>query len=138
MVMGDRSNTTEIINPEQKQESEIPPTPTSQATSQNTVPPQPEGIHTEQEKSVNIFDFKRLKWYEWLAMLPAFVLIVLGGAFGALFGILGWGLSLKVIRNESYSKTVKILFVVGITIAYYLIYFISGSFYTGFIKGILG
>jgi len=91
---------------------------------------------TQTEKSKNIFDFKHMKWYEWLAMLPAFFLLVQGGAIGATIGVLGWSVSLKIIRNESKSKVAKIFIVVGITITYYIVYFIVGSLLVGLIKGL--
>ena len=93
---------------------------------------------TQTGKPKNIFDFKNLKWYEWLAMLPAFFLLVQGGAIGAAIGFLGWGFSLKIIRSESKSKVAKIFIVVGITIAYYITYFILGSLFIVLIKGLSG
>lgn len=95
-------------------------------------------INSQPEKPINIFDFKNMKWYEWLAMLPAFFLIVQGGALGAAIGALGWSLSLKVIRNQNYSRLVKIVAVIGITIAYYVVAIIAATFLLGFIEGLSG
>ena len=65
-----------------------------------------------------------MKWYEWLALLPAFFLLVNGGALGGGIGVLGWSASLKIIRNESRTALTKILMVVGITLGYYVVYFV--------------
>jgi hypothetical protein len=90
------------------------------------------------DKSKNIFNFKNLKWYEWLAMLPAFFLLVQGGAIGAVVGVVGWSLSLKIIRNESRSTIAKIFIVLGVTITYCFAYLFIASFLLGFIDGLSG
>lgn len=90
------------------------------------------------EKPKNIFDFKNLKWYEWLSMLPAFFLMIQGGAIGALLGIIGWSLSLKVIRNQSYSQTKKILIVIALTITYYVIDLITAVIFLSIIRNVFG
>jgi hypothetical protein len=88
------------------------------------------------EKPSNIFDFKKMKWHEWLALIPAFFLLVQGGAAGAAIGILGWSLSLKVMRNENISGVRRVICVLGITVGYILVYFIIGLIFIGIIKGV--
>ncbi len=93
---------------------------------------------SQPEEPKNIFDFKNLKWYEWLAMLPAFFLMVQGGAIGAGIGVFGWSQSLKVMRNPTYSKLVKTAAVIGITIGCYVVAIFAASFFIGFIEGLSG
>jgi hypothetical protein len=106
----------------------IQPATTQSPTNIEDVP------QTPTEKYKNIFDFKNMKWYEWLAMLPAFILLVQGGAIGAMIGAFGWSISFKIIRNESRSKVAKIFFVVGTTIAYYVLYFIIAAILFGLLN----
>jgi len=77
-----------------------------------------------------------MKWYEWLALIPAFFLLVQGGAIGAGIGVLGWSISLKVLRNKNISGVIKALSVFGITVGYILAYFIIASIFVGIIQGI--
>lgn len=120
------------INLAFSQSVDIQPTTPQPSANTNVI------TESQLEKPKNIFDFKHMKWYEWLAMLPAFFLLVQGGAIGALIGVFGWSFSLKIIRNGSQSKVAKIFIVVGITIAYYIVYFITGSLFVGLIKGLSG
>jgi hypothetical protein len=70
-----------------------------------------------------LFDFKSLRWYEWMAMVPVLFLLARGGAIGAGVAILGWRASLYVTRNDSLSVPVKTFCVIGITLGYCFFYF---------------
>jgi len=103
------------------------------AASQPVTPQPPTNINVitpaEPVKKQNPFDFRHLKWYEWLAILPAFVLLVTGGAIGGGIGALGWMWTLKVIRSQNRSKAAKIFMVIGITIGYYILALILASLF---------
>lgn len=73
----------------------------------------------------NIMNLKSLRWYELVALVPAILLLMGGGALGGLFGGVGWALSLKVIRNDSLSLGLKVLAVIGITVGYGILYLLS-------------
>ncbi|MFA4827415.1 MAG: hypothetical protein WC596_04175 [Candidatus Shapirobacteria bacterium] len=87
------------------------------------------------EKVKGSFNFKNLKWYEWLAVLPAFVLLITGGFIGGAVGAIGWIFSLKIIRKESRSIGTKIFMVIGLDILCYIAYFILALIFEGFIFG---
>ena len=105
---------------------------TQQYTNSNT------GSEAANKSPVNLFDFKNLRWYEWLGAFPAFILLISGGAIGGLFGALGWMWTLKIIRKEGLSKAAKVSMVIGVTILYWLLYLIVGSFLVGLIEGLMG
>lgn len=75
----------------------------------------------------NIFDTKKLKWYELLLYIPVLLLVGIGGMLSAFVSLIGANISLKVIRNTRYSNFVKLLIVTGITLLYYIIWFVGLS-----------
>lgn len=89
---------------------------------------------TSESKLKHLFDFKNLKWYEYLAILPFFILLVRGGAIGGGLGVLGWGLTLKVSRNDNYSKGKKIILGLGIIIGSFIVYFIGAMVFATIIN----
>lgn len=97
----------------------------------STVPTTP----IQQAKSTSFLDFRNLKWYEGIALIPAMFLMFSGGLLGLGMGLLGWTLTLKVMRNTSYSVTFKIFLVIVITIGYLLLSLILAGFIVGFIEG---
>lgn len=93
---------------------------------------------SEEKKPKSMFDPKSMKWYEWLALVPVFFLLIKGGFLGAVIGGLGWSLSLSVMRNENMSGMARGLCVLGITIGYILFYIILGSIFITIVRNALG
>ena len=58
----------------------------------------PPPIKTVNKKSQN--PFHGLKWYEGLVSCFPLVLVLLGGAFGGIFGAVGMSLSLMAFRSK--------------------------------------
>jgi hypothetical protein len=102
------------------------------ASSTTFLASQPEDI-----KPDSIFDFRKLKWYEIVATLPVFILLVNGGLLGAAIGLLGWPLCMKVIRAQSFSMVVKIISVLLINLSYFVIYFFAAGFLVEIISRLL-
>lgn len=73
----------------------------------------------EPVKPFDIRNFREFKWYEWLAALPAVVLLFGGGAVGALLGVGGWYLSVSWAR-KSDSNVLKAVVIIGIALIYYI------------------
>lgn len=108
------------------------------ASMPSTIPPTVPAAEAPVQKKVNLFDFKHLKWYEWLALLPAFLLLTQGGALGGLVGFTGWSMTLKFIRKPDRSLAAKIMGTIGFTILYYVVFFIGAIMVSAALHGMLG
>jgi hypothetical protein len=61
-------------------------------------------IRPKWQKSTICLIFKNVAWYELMALLPAFILFAWGGALGVMIGMVGWSLTLKVMRSQWLSR----------------------------------
>lgn len=66
---------------------------------------------------------RKLKWYELILGGMPLLLLLLGGALGALCGMIAMITNYKVLRSEK-SNTVKILLIIGITALSVILYLI--------------
>ena len=113
-----------------------PPEQTPASFETSSVPTPPPDVPTPpQQAPNNIFDFKNMKWYEWIACIPAIILLVQGGLVGGVVGFLGWSYSLKAMRSPNRSTSMKVISVIGIILASYIGYFVIAGFILSLFSG---
>jgi hypothetical protein len=94
------------------------------------------GLDTPQlvvgEQTINLVE--PLKWYQWAwGGLPALLLFA-GGGLGAIAGLIGFSLSLKVFRSQ-LSAPVKYLLSAVVSILAIVIYIIVGTLFSMLVHG---
>ena len=70
---------------------------------------------------------RKLFWYEYaLGFMPA--VLLMGGALGGFFGVIGVIFNFKILRF-SHTILIKSLFIIGITVLSFFCYVVSGNLF---------
>ncbi|MEM2568206.1 MAG: hypothetical protein QXH20_07045 [Candidatus Bathyarchaeia archaeon] len=84
------------------------------------------------DKVINLVE--PLKWYQWIWSGLPIVLVFVGGALGAIAGIIGFTINAKVFRTEM-NGILKYVVSGAVSILAVVVYFIAAMLFTALIRG---